>query len=143
MKKSRIQIASLLTLAVLMVTALAVAPAALASKGQVLLTDINGTPKQYWRVGEVAFITVIDPDENRDSDEVEMLTGTVKTQLGNDEPIIQLCAGPCPNYPGLEGGDYLSSADGKQLVLQETGTNTGVFRSLTGILITKASTQQP
>lgn len=138
MKKSRIQIASLLTLAVLMLTALAVAPAALASKGQVLLTDINGTPKQYWRVGEVAFITVIDPDENRDSDEVEMLTGTVKTQLGNDEPIIQICAGPCPGYPGLQGGDYLSSADGKQLVLQETGTNTGVFRSLTGILITKA-----
>jgi hypothetical protein len=137
-KKSRIQIASLLTLAVFMLTALAVAPAALASKGQVLLTDINGTPKQYWRVGEVAFITVIDPDENRDSDEVEMLTGTVKTQLGNDEPILQICAGPCAAYPGLEGGDSLSSADGKQLVLQETGTNTGVFRSLTGILITKA-----
>ncbi|MCS6937467.1 MAG: BatD family protein, partial [Candidatus Bipolaricaulota bacterium] len=143
MKKSRIQIASLLTLAVFLMTALAVAPAALASKGQVLLTDVNGTPKQYWRVGEVAFITVIDPDENRDSDEVELLTGTVKTQLGDDEPILQLCAGPCPNYPGLQGGDYLSSADGKQLVLQETGTNTGVFRSLTGVLITKASTQRP
>lgn len=142
-KKSRIQIASLLTLAVFVVTALAMAPAALASKGQVLLTDINGTPKQYWRVGEVAFVTVIDPDENRDSDEVEMLTGTVKTQLGNDEPILQFCAGPCPSYPGLINGDYLSSADGKQLVLQETGTNTGVFRSLTGILITKALLGRP
>jgi hypothetical protein len=135
-KKSRVQLASLIAVIAFIVGVTAMAPAALASKGQVLLTDINGTPKQYWRVGETAFITVIDPDENRDSDEVEFLTGSLKTQLDEDVPVVQLCAGPCPDYPGMVSGDYVSSMNG--LVLQETGVNTGVFRSQTGILITKA-----
>jgi hypothetical protein len=135
-KKSTVQVASLIAVIAFIVGVTAMAPAALASKGQVLLTDINGTPKQYWRVGETAFITVIDPDENRDSDEVEFLTGSLKTQLGDEVPVVQLCAGPCPDYPGMVSGDYVSSMNG--LVLQETGVNTGVFRSQTGILITKA-----
>jgi hypothetical protein len=100
-KKSRVQLASLIAVIAFIVGVTAMAPAALASKGQVLLTDINGTPKQYWRVGETAFITVIDPDENRDSDEVEFLTGSLKTQLGDEVPVVQLCAGPCPDYPGI------------------------------------------
>jgi len=140
-KKSRVQLASLIAVIAFIVGVTAMAPAALASKGQVLLTDINGTPKQYWRVGETAFITVVDPDENRDSDEVEFLTGSLKTQLGDDVPVVQLCAGPCPDYPGMVSGDHVSSLDG--LVLQETGVNTGVFRSQTGILITKAMLGQP
>jgi hypothetical protein len=135
-KKSTVQVASLIAVIAFIVGVTAMAPAALASKGQVLLTDINGTPKQYWRVGETVFITVIDPDENRDSDEVEFLTGSLKTQLGDEVPVVQLCAGPCPDYPGMVSGDYVSSMNG--LVLQETGVNTGVFRSQTGILITKA-----
>jgi hypothetical protein len=135
-KKSTVQVASLIAVIAFIVGVTAMAPAALASKGQVLLTDINGTPKQYWRVGETAFITVIDPDENRDSDEVEFLTGSLKTQLGDEVPVVQLCAGPCPDYPGMVSGDHVSSMNG--LVLQETGVNTGVFRSQTGILITKA-----
>jgi hypothetical protein len=135
-KKSKVQVASLIAVIAFIVGVTAMAPAALASKGQVLLTDINGTPKQYWRVGETAFITVIDPDENRDSDEVEFLTGSLKTQLGDEVPVVQLCAGPCPEYPGMVSGDHVSSMNG--LVLQETGVNTGVFRSQTGILITKA-----
>jgi hypothetical protein len=135
-KKSKVQLASLIAVIAFIVGVTAMAPAALASKGQVLLTDINGTPKQYWRVGETAFITVIDPDENRDSDEVEFLTGSLKTQLGDEVPVVQLCAGPCPDYPGMVSGDHVSSMNG--LVLQETGVNTGVFRSQTGILITKA-----
>jgi hypothetical protein len=135
-KKSKVQVASLIAVIAFIVGVTAMAPAALASKGQVLLTDINGTPKQYWRVGETVFITVIDPDENRDSDEVEFLTGSLKTQLGDEVPVVQLCAGPCPDYPGMVSGDYVSSMNG--LVLQETGVNTGVFRSQTGILITKA-----
>jgi hypothetical protein len=135
-KKSKVQVASLIAVIAFIVGVTAMAPAALASKGQVLLTDINGTPKQYWRVGETVFITVIDPDENRDSDEVEFLTGSLKTQLGDEVPVVQLCAGPCPDYPGMVSGDHVSSMNG--LVLQETGVNTGVFRSQTGILITKA-----
>jgi hypothetical protein len=135
-KKSTVQVASLIAVIAFIVGVTAMAPAALASKGQVLLTDINGTPKPYWRVGETVFITVIDPDENRDSDEVEFLTGSLKTQLGDEVPVVQLCAGPCPDYPGMVSGDYVSSMNG--LVLQETGVNTGVFRSQTGILITKA-----
>ncbi len=141
MKKSRVQLASLVVVIVFILGITAMAPAALASKGQVLLTDINGTPKQYWRVGETAFITVIDPDENRDSDEVEFLQGSLQTQLGDDVPVVQLCAGPCPDYPGMVSGDFVSSLNG--LVLQETGVNTGVFRSQTGILITKALIGQP
>lgn len=141
MKKSRVQLASLVAVIAFIVGITAMAPAALASKGQVLLTDINGTPKQYWRVGETAFITVVDPDENRDSDEVEFLQGSLQTQLGDDVPVVQLCAGPCPEYPGMVSGDHVSSMDG--LVLQETGVNTGVFRSQTGILITKALIGQP
>lgn len=140
MKKSRVQLASLIAVIAFMVGVTAMAPAALASKGQVLLTDINGTPKQYWRVGETLFITVIDPDENRDSDEVEFLQGSLQTQLGDDVPVVQLCAGPCPEYPGMISGDHVTSMDG--LVLQETGVNTGVFRSQTGILITKALINQ-
>jgi len=140
-KKSRVQMASLVAVIAFIVGITAMAPAALASKGQVLLTDINGTPKQYWRVGETAFITVIDPDENRDSDEVEFLTGSLKTQLDDEVPVVQLCAGPCPDYPGMASGDHVSSMSG--LVLQETGVNTGVFRSQTGILITKAMLGQP
>jgi hypothetical protein len=135
-KKSKVQVASLIAVIAFIVGVTAMAPAALASKGQVLLTDINGTPKQYWRVGETVFITVIDPDENRDSDEVEFLTGSLKTQLGDEVPVVQLCAGPCPDYPGMVSGDHVSSMSG--LVLQETGVNTGVFRSQMGILITKA-----
>jgi hypothetical protein len=135
-KKSKVQVASLIAVIAFIVGVTAMAPAALASKGQVLLTDINGTPKQYWRVGETVYITVIDPDENRDSDEVEFLTGSLKTQLGDEVPVVQLCAGPCPDYPGMVSGDHVSSMSG--LVLQETGVNTGVFRSQTGILITKA-----
>jgi hypothetical protein len=135
-KKSKVQVASLIAVIAFIVGVTAMAPAALASKGQVLLTDINGTPKQYWRVGETVFITVIDPDENRDSDEVEFLNGSLKTQLGDEVPVVQLCAGPCPDYPGMVSGDHVSSMSG--LVLQETGVNTGVFRSQTGILITKA-----
>lgn len=141
MKKSRVQLASLIAVIAFILGVTAMAPAALASKGQVLLTDINGTPKQYWRVGETAFITVVDPDENRDSDEVEFLQGSLQTQLGDDVPVVQLCAGPCPDYPGMQSGDFVSSLDG--LVLQETGVNTGVFRSQTGILITKALIGQP
>ncbi len=140
MKKSRVQVASLIAVIAFIVGVTAMAPAALASKGQVLLTDINGTPKQYWRVGETMFITVIDPDENRDSDEVEFLQGSLQTQLGDDVPVVQVCAGPCPEYPGMQSGDFVSSLDG--LVLQETGVNTGVFRSQTGILITKALVDQ-
>jgi hypothetical protein len=140
-KKSRVQLASLVAVIAFIVGITAMAPAALASKGQVLLTDINGTPKQYWRVGETLFITVIDPDENRDADEVEFLQGSLQTQLGEDVPVVQLCAGPCPDYPGMQSGDFVSSLNG--LVLQETGVNTGVFRSQTGILITKALLNQP
>ncbi len=141
MKKSRVQLASLIAVIAFIVGVTAMAPAALASKGQVLLTDINGTPKQYWRVGETLFITVIDPDENRDSDEVEFLQGSLMTQLEEEVPVVQVCAGPCPDYPGMVTGDHVSSMDG--LVLQETGVNTGVFRSQTGILITKAMIGQP
>ncbi len=148
MKKSRVQLASLIAVIAFIVGITAMAPAALASKGQVLLTDINGTPKQYWRVGETLFITVIDPDENRDSDEVEFLKGSLTTQLGDEVPVVQLCAGPCPEFPDLKAGgaigDFVSSREGEdKLVLQETGVNTGVFRSQTGILITKATVGQP
>jgi hypothetical protein len=103
---------------------------ALASIGEVMFTDVNGTPKRDWKVGDTLFITVIDPDENRDSDEVELIRGNV-TGLP-DLAVVELVD---PNT-----GDRESSlAVGTQLVLQETGINTGEFRSAFGIPIVNAN----
>ncbi|MGQ9601573.1 MAG: NEW3 domain-containing protein [Candidatus Bipolaricaulia bacterium] len=125
--ENRVKLIGLLSIA-LLVFALAViafSPQALASKAQVLFTDVNGQPIKGWRTGEMLFITVIDPDENRDSDEVELIQGTFTDGLGNTIPLIELVD---PNT-----GDVESSNGG--FILQETGVDTGTFRTFPGIYI--------
>jgi hypothetical protein len=125
--ENRVKLIGLLSIA-LLICALAViasSPQALASEGQVLFTDVNGQPIKGWRTGEMLFITVIDPDENRDSDEVELIQGTFTDELGNVLPLVELVD---PNT-----GDVESSNGG--FILQETGVNTGIFRTFPGIYI--------
>ncbi|MBI3660450.1 T9SS type A sorting domain-containing protein [Candidatus Acetothermia bacterium] len=130
MKNSTIKVASMMVVAALVLIAgvVAVAPAALASKGSIQFTDVNGTPKIFWRVGDTAFITVIDQDENRNSGEAELLGGTV------------LMDGPAKGSPVVEVwvGSLDRVLDHETLTLQETGNNTGVFRSQTGLKIAPA-----
>ena len=130
MKNSTIKVASMMVVAALVLIAgvVAVAPAALASKGSIQFTDVNGTPKAFWRVGDTAFITVIDQDENRNNGEAELLGGTV------------LMDGPAKGSPVVEVwvGSLDRVLDHETLTLQETGSNTGVFRSQTGLKIAPA-----
>lgn len=125
--ENRVKLIGLLFSALLVfaIAVIASSPRALASEGQVLFTDVNGQPVKGWRTGEMLFITVIDPDENRDSDEVELIQGTFTDELGNIIPLVELVD---PNT-----GDVESSSGG--FILQETGINTGTFRTFPGIYI--------
>jgi len=104
-----------------------ISPAALAGRSEVYFSDVNGNPKAEWKVGEVLYITVVSHDENRDSDEVELIgaRSTCKTHTGVDVPCVEIWD---PNTKDSE-------TNLGQLVLVETGINTGIFRSQTGIVI--------
>lgn len=105
----------------------AIAPAALAGRSQVYFSDVNGNPKTEWRMGEVLYITVISHDENRDSDEVELIDArsVCQTQTGVSVPCLEIWD---PNSKDSE-------TNLRSLVLVETGANTGIFRTQTGIAI--------
>jgi hypothetical protein len=103
----------------------AIAPTALASKGSVMFTDANGNPKAYWKVGDTLYVTAYDIDENRNADDVEMLDGTVSmdgTAKGN--PVVEVWVGSLDRV-----------MDRERVSLQETGNNTGLFRSQPGLKI--------
>ena len=123
--ENRVKLIGFSTLLIIALAVIAFSPQALASKGQVLFTDVNGQPIKGWRTGEMLFITVIDPDENRDSDEVELIQGTFTDQLGNIVPLVQLID---PNT-----GDEESTNGG--FVMQEIGVNSGTFRNFPGLYI--------
>ena len=125
--ENKAKLIGLLPIALLIFTlaAIVISPPAFASKGEVLFTDVNGQPVKSWRTGETLFITVIDPDENRDSDEVELIQGTFTDALGKVHPLVEVVD---PNT-----GDRETSAGG--FVLQETGVNTGEFRNFPGLPI--------
>jgi hypothetical protein len=99
----------------------AVAPAALAGRSEVYFSDVNGNPKTEWKVGEVLYVTLISHDENRDSDEVELIDtrSVCRTHTGVDVPCLEIWD---PNTKDSE------SNQGK-IVLVETGIDTGIFRS--------------
>jgi hypothetical protein len=110
-----------------------IAPSALAARSQVLFTDANGTLQTQWNVGDTLYLTVIAPDENRNSDQVEFIgtpdaAATVKDLLGNANPVVMIYD---PDTKDMES----STPTGTALVLQETGPNTGIFRSQFGIKI--------
>jgi len=125
--ENKAKLIGLLSIALLMFTiaAIAVSPPAFAGKGEVRFTDVNGQWVRSWRTGETMFITVTDADENRDSDEVELIQGTFTDELGNVLPLVEVVD---PNT-----GDRETSAGG--FVLQETGVDTGEFRNFPGLRI--------
>ncbi len=143
MKNRRVHFVLSLATAVLIVGFI-IAPPVWASRGQVLITDVNGVPVDLWKVGDTLYITVIDPDENISSDRIDLIgeedecfvNEDLRPEgfLGADQPVIELVA---PNSGDVENCDISG------LILQETGINTGVFRSAAGIRITKATIDEP
>jgi len=104
--------------------AIAISPPALASKGQVMITDVAGKPVDLWKTGDTLYITVIDPDENRDSDEVELIWREwLEDGLKGRLPAVKLID------PAT--GDEETSVG--SLTLYETGPDTGEFRVSPGI----------
>lgn len=137
--ENRKLISSLVVTLLIVVAGLAAfSPPALASRAQVLFTDVSGTPVDSVRVGDTIFVTVIDPDENRDSDEVELIGAGdawyVEDEQKAKNPVIEIYV--------PDTGDVESSNPGAgsiPLILQETGANTGVFRSQFGLRVTQAT----
>ncbi len=135
MKKSRANLATkMAAFALIAFIAFAViAPAALAARSQVWFSDANGTPQTQWKVGDTLYLTVVAPDENRNPAAVEFIgtpdaAATVKDLLGNSNPTVMIYD---PDTKDMES----SNPSGTSLVLQETGPNTGIFRSQFGIRI--------
>lgn len=135
MKKSRLNAWSTLAAVALIafMASAVLAPSALAARSQVLFTDANGTPQTQWNVGQALYLTVIAPDENRDPSQVESIgapaaAATVKDLLGNSSPVVMVYD---PDTKDMES----STPGGTALVLQETGPNTGIFRSQFGVTI--------
>jgi hypothetical protein len=128
------------TLLILAAGLAAFSPPALASRAQVLFTDVSGTPVDSIRVGDTIFVTVIDPDENRDSDEVELIGAGnawfVEDELGNRNPVIGINV---PHSMDMETSD--PGMGSVPLILQETGANTGVFRSQFGLRVVQQTGQ--
>jgi len=124
------------TLLVIVAGLAAFSPPALASRAQVLFTDVSGTPVDSVKAGDTVFVTVIDPDENRDSDEVELIGAGdawfVKDEMGNSNPVIEIMV------PDTGDSESSNPGAGTPLILQETGANTGVFRSQFGIRVVQA-----
>lgn len=122
------------TLTILIAGLAAFSPPALASRAQVLFTDVSGTPVDSIRVGDTIFVTVIDPDENRDSDEVELIGAGdawyYEDEMGNRHPVIAV-----QDYNSMDMETSSPEMGSIPLVLQETGANTGVFRSQFGLRV--------
>jgi hypothetical protein len=109
----------------------AISPAALAGRSEVYFSDVDGNPKTEWKVGEVLYITVVSHDENRDSDETEVIDerSRCRTHSGVDVPCVEVWD------PNTKDSETNQGSLAQRLVLVETGINTGIFRSQTGILI--------
>jgi len=113
---------------------IAISPAALAGLSEVYFSDVAGNPKTEWRVGEVLYITIVSHDENRDSDEAELIDwrSVCKTHTGVDVPCVEVWD---PNTKDSETNGNQNLGIRGSLVFVETGINTGIFRSQTGIVI--------
>jgi hypothetical protein len=109
------------------------APAALAGRSEVYFSDVNGNPKTVFKIGEVLYVTIVSDSENRDSDEAELIDARAlcQTHTGVDVPCVEIWV---PNTKDSETNQG-------SLVFVETGNNTGIFRSQTGILV--APVQNP
>lgn len=126
--KNRSHLVTLMAvLAFVFVTLAAIAPAALAGRSEVYFSDVNGQPKTEWKVGEVLYITVVSHDENRDSDEVEFIDARSRCETHTRVPV------PCVEIWNPNTKD--SETNYGTLRLAEVGSDTGIFRNPTGILI--------
>jgi len=126
--KSRSQVVSLVAVfAFAFALMAAISPAALAGLSEAYFSDVNGNPKSVWKVGETLYITVISHDENRDSDEVELIDTRFLCETHTTVPV------PCVEVWDPNTKD--SESNYGTIILVETGSNTGIFRSQTGILI--------
>ncbi len=126
--KNRSHLVTLMAvLAFVFVTLAAIAPAALAGRSEVYFSDVNGQPKTEWKVGETLYITVVSHDENRDSDEVEFIDARSRCETHTRVPV------PCVEIWNPNTKD--SETNYGTLLLAEVGSDTGIFRNPTGILI--------
>jgi len=118
-------------LAFVFATLAVISPAALAGRSEVYFSDVDGNPKTEWRVGEVLYITVVSHDENRESDETEVIDerSVCQTHTGVNVPCVEIWD------PNTKDSETNQGSLSTRLVLVETGTSTGIFRSQTGILI--------
>ncbi|MBI1730535.1 T9SS type A sorting domain-containing protein [Candidatus Acetothermia bacterium] len=126
--KSRSQVVTLMAVLALVFAITAIfSPAALAGRSEAYFSDVSGNPKTNWKVGETLYVTVISHDENRSSDEVEMIDTRFHCETHTTVPV------PCVEIWDPNTKD--SESNYGSLILTETGSNTGIFRSQTGILI--------
>ncbi|MDH7505231.1 MAG: hypothetical protein QHH25_03760 [Candidatus Acetothermia bacterium] len=131
--ENRVKLIGFSALLIIALAVIAFSPQALASKGQVLFTDVNGQPIKGWRTGEMLFITIIDPDENRDSDEVELIQGTFTDELCAATGTDEHCKVPLVEVVDPNTGDVETTDGG--FVMQEIGVNSGTFRNFPGLYI--------
>ena len=126
--KSRNQVVNLMAVFAFIFAITAIfAPAVQAGLSEAYFSDVNGNPKSVWKVGETLYITVISHDENRDSDEVELIDTRFLCETHTTVPV------PCVEVWDPNTKD--SETNYGTVILVETGSNTGIFRSQTGILI--------
>lgn len=126
--KSRSQVVSLMVAFIMAfaITAI-ISPAVFAGLSEAYFSDVNGNPKTVWKVGETLYITVISHDENRDSDEVELIDTRSMCETHTTIPV------PCVEVWNPDTKD--SESNYGTIIMVETGSNTGIFRSQTGIAI--------
>ena len=105
----------------------AIAPTALAGQSQVFFSDVNGNPKAQWSIGETLYVTVVAHNENRDDAKVEFIDASKECQTHTQVSV------PCIEVWNPNTKD--SESNYGALVLVETGANSGIFRSQTGLQI--------
>ena len=105
----------------------AFAPTALAGQSEVFFSDVNGNPKAQWSIGETLYVTVVAHNENRDDAKVEFIDASKECQTHTQVSV------PCIEVWNPNTKD--SETNYGSLVLVETGSNSGIFRSQTGLQI--------
>jgi len=101
------------------------APTALAGQSEVFFSDVNGNPKAQWSIGETLYVTVVAHNENRDDAKVEFIDASKECQTHTEVSV------PCIEVWNPNTKD--SETNYGSLVLVETGSNSGIFRSQNGL----------
>lgn len=125
--RNKSKVAALMAVLTAFALVAAIAPTALAGQSEVFFSDVNGNPKAQWSIGETLYVTVVAHNENRDDAKVEFIDAgkSCETHTQVSVPCIEVWD---PNTKDSE-------TNYGALVLVETGANSGIFRSQTGIQI--------